>query len=144
MIFLRKKTPSILDELLDYYGGPLSANFRKKNIRIYNYMFAFTSFGVNIQSDINNSSGSYIFKINGQIHHLIGSLPPININPPKFAQLYIYDTENEIQNRIATFSNNNDLNNLNETIVQKLIIMLDETNKLVQFFRSVRDIYRNN
>ena len=103
----------------------------EKNIRVYNSMFAFTSFGANIQSNINKSSGPYIFKISGQIHHLIGSLLPINNNPPKFAQLYIYDTENEIQNRIATFSNNNDQNNLNEIIIQKLIIMLDEINKLV-------------
>ena len=143
MIPLTKKTPTILDELLNYYGGPLSANFRK-NIRVYNSMFAFTSFGANIQSDINKSSGPYIFKISGQVHHLIGSLLPINNNSPKFAQLYIYDTDNEIQNRIATFPNNNNENNLNENIVKKLILMLDETNKLVQLFRSVRDVYKNN
>ena len=89
---LTKKTPPILDQLLDYYGGPLSSNFRKKKMRIYNLMFSFTSFGVNIQSDINNSTAPYIFKINGQIQHLIGSLVLTNNNPPQFSQLYIYDT----------------------------------------------------
>ena len=70
MILLKKKTPPILDELLDYCGGSLSVNFRK-NIRIYNSMFAFTSFEVNIQSDINKLSRPYIFRISGQIHYLI-------------------------------------------------------------------------
>ena len=91
-------------------------------------MFAFTSFGANIQSDINNLLGSYIFKIYDQIHHLIESLFPINNNPLRFAQLYIYDIKNKIQNRIATLPNTD---NLNETIVEKLITMLDETNRLV-------------
>ena len=85
-------------------------------------MFSFTSFGANIQSDINNSTAPYIFKISGQIHHLIGSLVLTDNNPPKFAQLYIYDTEYEIQNRIATLRNNN---NLNEKIIKILITMLD-------------------
>ena len=67
---LTKKSPTILTQLLDYYGGSLSSNFRK-NIRTYNSMFAFTSFEVNIQSDINKLSRPYIFKISGQIHYLI-------------------------------------------------------------------------
>ena len=32
---------------------------------------------------------------------LIGSLLPMVNNPPKFAQLYIYDTDNEVKNRLA-------------------------------------------
>ena len=130
---LTKKIPPIFDQLLDYYGGPLSANFRK-NIRIYNSIFSSTSFGANIQSNINNSLAPYIFKISGQIHHLIRSLLLTNNYPLKFTQLYIYNTENEIQNKIATLPNNNNLSNLNEIIVQKLITMLDETNILVQLF----------
>ncbi|KAF1866312.1 hypothetical protein Lal_00024317 [Lupinus albus] len=41
------------------------------------------------------------FRIQGQTCHLIGSLLSMLGIAPKFAQLYIYDTENEIQNRLA-------------------------------------------
>ncbi|KAH1229073.1 ATP-dependent DNA helicase PIF4 [Glycine max] len=45
--------------------------------------------------------GPVIYKIHGQACHLIGSLLPMPQKPPKFAQLYIYDTKNEIQNKIG-------------------------------------------
>ena len=66
-------------------------------------MFAFTSFGANIELDTKESHGPHIFKISGQIHHLMGSLLPVGNNLPKFAQLYIYDMENEIENRLSIF-----------------------------------------
>ncbi|KAI9074208.1 hypothetical protein K1719_043832 [Acacia pycnantha] len=37
-----------------------------------------------------------------QNHHFIGSLLPPEGNPPVYAQLYIYDTDNEVSNRIST------------------------------------------
>ena len=55
-------------------------------------MFAFTSFKANIEASKKDSCDPHIFKISGQIHHLMGSLLPIGNNPPKFAQPYIYDT----------------------------------------------------
>ena len=65
-------------------------------IIVLDSMFAFTSFGGKIDNNTTNSDGPYIFKISGQVHHLIGSLLPIDNNSPKFAQLYIYDTDNEL------------------------------------------------
>jgi len=105
-------------------------------------MFAFTSFGANIETSTKNSNGPYIFKISGQVHHLIGSLLPVNNNPPRFAQLYIYDTENEVNNRMASFSFNDESKNLTKSITENLINMLDSTNKLVKLFRMIRDIYK--
>lgn len=40
-----------------------------------------------------------ILRLNGQNHHSIGSLLPEPGQPPKFCQLYIVDTENEVANR---------------------------------------------
>ena len=64
-------------------------------------MFAFTSPGVKVNTSYNIGRGPPIFCIHGQGHHLIGSLLLMANNSPKFAQLYIYDTENEVKNRLA-------------------------------------------
>ena len=58
-------------------------------------MFQFSSIGGKIDNIVNNMRGPYVFKINGQNHYRIGSLFPARGESPKFAQLYIYDTENE-------------------------------------------------
>ena len=62
-------------------------------------MFAFTSMGGKIDRSINNGSGLPAFILGGVNYHLIGSLLPSNNDAPKFCQLYIYDTEEEIHNR---------------------------------------------
>jgi len=66
-------------------------------------MFSFTSIGGKIHSSINDGSGPPQFILNGQNYHRIGSLLPESGNTPKFAQLYIYDTENEVKNRVSNF-----------------------------------------
>ena len=40
------------------------------------------SMGATIINEINKGDGPYVFKINGQIHHRIGSLIPSNKNEP--------------------------------------------------------------
>jgi len=64
-------------------------------------MFAFTSPGIKIDTSYNTGRGPPTFRIHGQTHHLIGSLLHMPNNPPKFAQLYIYDTDNEINNGLS-------------------------------------------
>jgi hypothetical protein len=64
-------------------------------------MFAFTSIGGRINRTRNDGRGPPIFIMNGENYHQIGSLLPLPGKPPKFAQLYIYDTDNEIANRMA-------------------------------------------
>ncbi|KAF1870901.1 hypothetical protein Lal_00030212 [Lupinus albus] len=68
------------------------------NIRLYNMMFAFTSVGAKFDRSINNDKGPPTIRIQGQPCHRIGSMLPMSGNYPKFAQLYIYDTEHEIEN----------------------------------------------
>jgi hypothetical protein len=81
---------------------PRSTNFIS-NLRTYNNMFSFTSFGGNVVKSKNDGQGPPNFVISGQNYHRIGSLIPNEGDRPKFAQLYIYDTENEIQNRLSHF-----------------------------------------
>jgi hypothetical protein len=73
----------------------------KENIRAYNSMFCFTSMGGKLQS--NSKGGPPQFILSGQNFHRIGSLIPEEGVTTKFAQLYIYDTENEISNRFGHF-----------------------------------------
>lgn len=91
--------PELLKELI------LGTNARSKkfiqNIRAYNMMFSFTSMSGKQDTSINRGGGPYVYKIKGGNYHKIGSLLPENGEEPKFAQLYIYDIENEIQNRIS-------------------------------------------
>jgi len=98
-----KEPPEFLKRLLDHKGDGYSRHFLQK-IRQYNSMFAFTSMGGNIDKTKNQGEGPYVFRINGQVHHRIGSLLPEPNKIPKFAELYIFDTKNEIQNRIRAIS----------------------------------------
>lgn len=111
-----------------------------KNIRQYNCLFAFTSMGANIDRAINDGRGPPVFKISGQVHHRIGSLLPPEGKPPKFIQLYIYDTANEVQNRIqALHRDDTPDGRLDPAIVHQLASMLDEYNPFARQFRMARD-----
>jgi len=133
--------PQFLSMLIHHRGNNLSNHFYQK-IRQYNSMFAFTSMGGNIDKTINKGEGPYVFRINGQIHHRIGSLLHETDNTrPKFAELYIFDTQNEIQNRIEAITREDpDDNDINPYIVQELKNMLDQYNPLVKKFRQARDL----
>ncbi|RCV17669.1 hypothetical protein SETIT_3G238100v2 [Setaria italica] len=97
--------------------------------------------GGNIDKRINQGDGPYVFRINGQIHHRIGSLLPQPNKAPKFAELYIFDTKNEIENRIRALTNEEpDQNDINLYIVNELKKMLDNCNPLVKVFRHARDL----
>lgn len=126
--------PEPLASLLS--GGPNSKHF-KQNIRLYNCMFAMTSTGGKIDHSINKGRAPYCFKMLGQNYHLVGSLVPEDGSTPKFCQLYIYDTENEVENRINALGGSTD--NVDPDIVQSLLAMLDKNNQLVKAFRIARD-----
>ncbi|XP_038695498.1 uncharacterized protein LOC119992778 [Tripterygium wilfordii] len=95
--------------------------------------------GGKIDVDINRGQGPYIFKINGQNHHLIGSLLPMTGQRPQFAQLYVYDTNNESSNRIQALQNFGVNPQLDRDVVCQLIQMFDNVNPLVKAFRMARD-----
>ncbi|KAJ3688219.1 hypothetical protein LUZ61_017383 [Rhynchospora tenuis] len=83
--------------------------------------------------------GPYVFKVSGQLCHLLGSLLPDDDSPPKFAQLYMYDNENEISNRMSPFSSDDPSSAPREHIVAAIKEMLDRYNPYAQAYRSVRD-----
>jgi len=128
-----KEAPIYLQELLDYRKGQTAAKFRD-NIRSYNSIFSFTSMGANIEKEINRKPGPYVFRINGENYHMIRSLLPKQNDKPKFAQLYIFDTENEVRNRLQTLGKSDKSSKLDEEIVEGLMHMFDNYNALTKVF----------
>lgn len=49
----------------------------------------------------------FTYRVQGELCHRIGSLLPEDDQPPQFAQLYVYDTDNELANRLRVFPNLN-------------------------------------
>ncbi|WVZ99087.1 hypothetical protein U9M48_044437, partial [Paspalum notatum var. saurae] len=131
--------PEPLASLATFDGGPRSKKFMK-HIREYNCLFAFTSMGTNIDRSINDGRGPPIFKISGQVHHRIGSMLPADGGPPKFIQLYIYDTAHEIQNRLTAIGSvDRPRDDLAPKNVEALAQMLDLHNPFAKKFRLARD-----
>ncbi|XP_074336776.1 uncharacterized protein LOC141673948 [Apium graveolens] len=56
--------------------------------------------GGKVDYSVNSGRAPYVYRPNGQNHHVFGSLIPNEGEDPKFCQLYVYDTENEVQNRL--------------------------------------------
>jgi hypothetical protein len=111
-----------------------------KNIRQYNCLFAFISMGANIDKSVNDSRGPPIFKICDQVHHRVGSLLPPHDGPPKFVQLYIYDTANEVNNQLRCLSGDDAPDgSLEPSIVHQLMKMLDQCNPFVKKFRTASE-----
>ncbi|KAK9071760.1 hypothetical protein SSX86_008189 [Deinandra increscens subsp. villosa] len=101
--------------------------------------------GGKIDSTINKGNGPYVFRLSGQNYHNIGSLLPVEGSNPKFAQLYIHDTDNEVANRQAIYRNKPGSTSplLDSQIIEELKAMLDSTNELVKCYRMVRDRFND-
>jgi hypothetical protein len=95
-----RRLPELLHNL--YHSHDRRSRFFLDNIRSFNSMFAFTSVGGRIDNSLNDGNGPPVDVMNGENYHHIGSLLPMPGESPKFAQLYIYDTDNEISNRVAS------------------------------------------
>ncbi|KAF7821239.1 uncharacterized protein G2W53_026694 [Senna tora] len=133
----RRDPPKILENLL-VNNDSRSKQFRRR-IRTYNNMFAFTSMGGRIDNSANDGRGPYVFRLHGQNMHLIGDLLPKADETLRFSQLYIYDTNNEVINRMRNASSSASEDPCDASIVMQLSQMLDSINPLVKVFRSVKD-----
>ena len=126
--------PPVLDTLLN------QPNFLD-NIRMYNSMLSFTSMGGSIDHSVMDGHGPYSFRISGNNYHRIGSLLPAEGQRPKFGQLYIYDTHDEVRNRCRALHGQQRVGGVDEGTLQALQHMLDAVNPYVKVFRNARDIF---
>lgn len=73
----------------------------RNNIRKYNSALALSSIGVDLGSVFQfKTTGPYVYKMNGQMYHSLGAILPEPDKEPTFSQLYVYDQENELSNRL--------------------------------------------
>ena len=71
-----------------------TAHFQQ-NIRSYNNSVTFTSLSAKLDQAITNTmnaAGVYTFRIQGALHHSMGSLLPPPGERPRFAQVYMFDS----------------------------------------------------
>ncbi|KAG6670695.1 hypothetical protein I3843_Q045000 [Carya illinoinensis] len=108
---LFKMPPSLLEELTQ--------------IQSYNIVLAMISTGGNVDKNINDGGGPYIFRVNGQTHHKIGTLHPINDSNPQFAYVLNHNTSNK---------------NIESSILTALVQILNEMNGLVKGLRMIAAI----
>ncbi|XP_048591443.1 uncharacterized protein LOC125576114 [Brassica napus] len=90
-----------------------------------------------------HAPGPYTIRIQGQTHHRIGSLIPRQGCLPEYLQLYIFDTANELKNRLNAMGQTSAEGNLDEPTLALLIEMIDENNCLAKIFRRARDHYES-
>jgi hypothetical protein len=98
---LLKHPPPVLKHLLIDSKTKESQQFQQ-SVRMYNAMFSFTSPGMKFDKKVTGGKGPPTLRLHGQPCHRMGSLLPNTGEAPRFAQLYIYDTDNEINNRIQS------------------------------------------
>uniref|UniRef100_A0A453ETN3 Uncharacterized protein n=4 Tax=Aegilops tauschii subsp. strangulata TaxID=200361 RepID=A0A453ETN3_AEGTS len=92
--------PANRTKLLRRHNGRRWKNYMQ-NISLNNSMFAFTSMGGKVDTEINNGRGRYIFVMNGQKYHRIGTLLPEGKDEPRTTQLYTYDATNEVKSGLT-------------------------------------------
>ncbi|CAI9300360.1 unnamed protein product [Lactuca saligna] len=106
-----------------------------RDIRAYNSMFGMTSFGANVDEEINDGHSPYVFKVSGQISYKIGSFYPDPTKGPRFLQLYLFDADNEVSNWLIAFPNRR-RNDFDANIVTFLITFLKANNEYTIVFCS--------
>ncbi|RID45967.1 hypothetical protein BRARA_I02661, partial [Brassica rapa] len=128
--------PALLEKLLQ-------TRWFRDTIRVYNSVLAFTSVGMKMDYSVVHAPGPYTIRIQGQTHHRIGSLLPRQGCLPEYLQLYIFDTANELKNRLNAMGQASAEGNLDESTLALLIEMIDENNCLAKIFRRARDHYES-
>ena len=116
-----------------------NAPFREK-IRQYNSAFAFTSVGVKLDESITRSSGPYAFKIHGGLYHRTGNLVPEEGQNASYAQLYILDPGEALNQRVENNRGNDGLPLLDGPTMQVIQDILYEVNPYINLYKNTHQI----
>ena len=94
---------------------------------------AFTLLGIK-EDKMVNRRGGWVFRVQGELCHLIGSLIPTDGEAPSYAQLYIYNPQLALQQRV----NRND--KLLVGTMKPLQNMLLESHRYLRQFKHAYEI----
>ncbi|GJV95240.1 putative PIF1 DNA helicase/replication protein A1-like protein [Tanacetum coccineum] len=137
-------------DLLDLFtANDATSKYFIHHIRMFNSIFSFTSIGGKVDKTVNNGHGPWIYRMEGENYHLMPSLGPKNKDIPKFSQLYIFDNQNEIQNRFTALSSSSKktatkVDKQDLLIADKIKKILDDNNPLVKKFRMIGERIKEN
>ncbi|XP_075512051.1 uncharacterized protein LOC142547573 [Primulina tabacum] len=123
-------SPTELQEL--YATDNEEGRHFRQFIRAYNHVFSFTLMGVSLDESLaTGTHGIYTFRAHGSIYHSIGSLLPNENCRPKYMQMWIVDTEHDIDNRL------HENPELRRELLLKIQNILDQHNPFVHVFRQI-------
>lgn len=100
-----------------------------------------TSFESDVDEDVDKGRDPYAFKITGQIFRWIRSICPEDNNARRFLQLYIYETENELSNRLKAFDlpKKKDLDPLIIQLLRRCLTVHDEYARTFKTAKHIAD-----
>ena len=82
------------------------------------------------------TNGPYCYRISGQVYHVISQMHPESMTRPSFFQIYTYDQQNELENRLKACQG------LDPTVLQELQEMLKQVNPYAQIYLQAGDIMK--
>jgi len=122
--------PPLLRELL--VSSSSDAKHFRKHIRSYNSALAMASVRADFVSrGAGESAYNPTITVHGRMYHEMGTLSPPSGLKPRFASVYIHDTEHATRNRKHFYGQ------LRESILSRIAVVLRETNELVKSFMSL-------
>ncbi|CAN7018065.1 unnamed protein product [Brassica oleracea var. botrytis] len=110
----------------------------------------FTLCCMQVDKSVKKERGPQMLVLHVENYHLMGSLTPPEGGYAKFGQLYIVDTENEVQNRSNALRSGKNtqtestIEGLKKDIIQPMMNMLNVVNPYVAQFRSAKERFRMN
>ena len=133
--------PAELDALLD--GKTAESKQFLDNARVYNNRMAFASTVCKFKeaSDFPggvDARGPMPVVLQGALYHKISALQPPSGTGPAFAQVYIYDTDNELKNRLKfnLSKGKKKVDKLDREITEKLQKLMHTYSPFVPLFKS--------
>ena len=138
--------PSITDppELLQKLLTSKSQNCEafRDNIRGYNSLLSMASRNITGEkTNFGNSRGPPIFKISGSMFHLTPNVLPDPGQTPKFSQIYIYDSKQQVEERMKHCKTPK---SINKKLLEELQGMLFKCNFYVKQYQAAADVFASN
>jgi hypothetical protein len=125
--------PEFLKELLTDKTNHSHKNFFE-NIRSYNSALAFASMGASISQPPGH--GPYCFRIHGQIYHRVSPLHSQESDSPRFAQLYILDSDEALDKRMSIKENER----CDSKLMGELDFLIRQINKYAEAYKMMREV----
>ena len=133
-----KDPPDLLKKLLTEDNG--EARKFRANIRSINNLLSFASKGITgkLFEDIPGRRGPPMFKLTGQMYHLLVNMFPEEGKLAAFSQLYVHDSQED--HRLLHNKNPE----VDPELLKKLQQMIEENNPMVKLFKQAAQVMKEN